>query len=648
MRKIPALCCCSGMALIILLLFCSSFRKPVPAAVYFPYKEAGLSASEAAAHLLSRFTYGATPEDVDAALKMGLEEWFLQQLQADQPDEELNGRLQSYDALGLSNTEVCRIYPTGNEIRRMAIRDSFISKDSVDRAENREEFYQLVKAYMDAHGIKPDQEFYRQFINRNLLRAAYTRNQLQAIMTGFWFNHFNVSFSKSEASQFIPAYERDAVTRYALGHFDSLLLATAQSPAMLFYLDNATSVAAGKPKPVPVAVMMEAAAGDTMPRKKPVAVKGLNENYARELMELHTLGVDGGYTQQDVTEAARVLTGWTVYPVSEMGPGAIMKATVDKAGAANLSDKGFVHVNDFLFVPTRHDQETKVVLGHTFTATKDPLAGYQEGLDLIQMVAHHPSTAKFICNKLAVRFVSDHPSKALVAQMVRTFTEHDGDIREVLLTMVSSKEFWDKKNIQAKVKSPFEYAISAIRVLHADIEDPVLLSAWIAKMGERCYYYPAPTGFPDRRQYWINTGTLLSRMNFGIMLASGNLKGVVITPGAFSRTTGLRDSMQVAEQMMYMLLPGRNTTQLLEELTPLLQTRGLAGVQQPDPAPVAQVAAPLQTAEVGAPGDMMTMSAIPDSAQQSRKDVPSPKQTLPRMPVAIAGMIIGSPQFQQR
>ena len=365
----------------------------------FPYRQAGLTEREAAAHLISRFTYGATPGEVDEVVRMGLEKWFEQQLTANQPDDSLDLRLDGYDALKLSNEQIADTYPKQGQILRMAARDGVVQLDSVKT--DRKEYQDVIKQYMADKGYKPEKELIRQFVCQKILRAAYTPNQLQEVMTDFWFNHFNVSFVKNDCADFIPNYERDVIRPGSLGKFGDLLLATAKSPAMLYYLDNFSSSGA-------------ATVGKT---------QGLNENYAREVMELHTLGVDGGYTQQDVTQAARVLTGWTVYPMGETGQAALKR--MNQFSEEQLTRKGFVRDGDFLFNANRHDKTAKTVLGTTF----GPDGGYQEGVDLLSLLAHHPSTARFIARKIAVRFVSDNPPQSLIDKMAKTFLTKDGDIR---------------------------------------------------------------------------------------------------------------------------------------------------------------------------------------------------------------------------
>jgi uncharacterized protein (DUF1800 family) len=494
----------------------------LPPMYHFPYRQAGLTERQAAAHLLGRFTYGAMPGQVDAVVQQGLENWWSQQLAANLPDDSLERCLSQYDALQLTNEQVVNTYPRGGQVLRMAVRDGVIDKDSVkgDRKEYKEE----IRNYMVEKGYKPEQELFRQFFCQKVLRAAYSPNQLQEVLTDFWFNHFNVSITKNDCAEFIPAYERDVIRPNVLGRFSDLLLKTAKSPAMLYYLDNFSSSAplpAGQEmNAVEAKVMAGVADGDTVvaanlqqARKN----RGLNENYAREVMELHTLGVDGGYTQQDVTQAARVLTGWTVYPMNEK-----VRGVVSRFSEAQLASRGFVHEGDFFFNANKHDKGEKTVLGHVFPAG----GGYEEGVTLLEMLAHQPATARFIARKIAIRFVSDDPPQSLIDKMAKTFLDKDGDIRQVLITMVTAPEFWSPAAIREKTKSPFELAIGSVRSLRATIEQPYPLYNWVSRMGEKKYYYQAPTGFPDRGSYWINTGSLLNRMNFGLALATGRIPGV--------------------------------------------------------------------------------------------------------------------------
>jgi uncharacterized protein (DUF1800 family) len=602
----------------------------------FPYAQAGLSKRQAAAHLLSRFTFGIKPGDVDAVTNMGIENWFLQQLNGGLPDDSLNSRLQEYDALHLSNTEIVNQYPLRGQIVRMAIKDGVISKDSV-AVNGKKEYRDTLDAYMQQKGYRKEGELFRQLINQKILRAAYTNNQVQEVMADFWFNHFNVAIVKNDCARFILPYERDVIRPNAIGNFGALLLATAQSPAMLYYLDNFTSVAADKNKQA-IAVNAPAMSmmGDTLmnkpvPKKK--QPKGLNENYAREVMELHTLGVTGGYTQKDVTEAARMLTGWTVYPMGDYNNSLNQQKKMTKDSVKNV---GFIHHGDFVFDPARHDEGEKVVLGKKFAAN----GGYEEGTDLLNMLAHKPATAKFICTKIAVRFVSDDPPKSLVNKMTATFLKKDGDIKAVLLTMVNAPEFWSAKAVRAKTKSPFELAISSVRSLNADVKHPYKLFEQISRMGEKIYYYQAPTGFPDKGQYWINTGSLLNRMNFGLAFAAGRIQGV--QPDLRSLSNGHEPESAVAALTTYskIMMPERNLTATIKQLSPMLNEPDL----EQKVTEAANHAAPTENNSGAAMGDETNehiATKNKDTKQQQQKNEND-------MMARVAGIIIGSPEFQRR
>ncbi|TZF84808.1 DUF1800 domain-containing protein [Pedobacter sp. BS3] len=622
----------------------------------FPYKQAGLTERQAAAHLLNRFTYGATPGQIDEVVKMGLEKWFQQQLDGKLPDDSLNGRLAGYDALNLTNKQVLDTYPRPPIILRMAIKDGYIDKDSVNKQTDKKMYRDKLEAYMNKMGFKPERDLYRQFISQKILRAAYSNNQLHEVLTDFWFNHFNVAFVKNDCAQFIPAYERDVIRPNVTGKFETLLLATAKSPAMLMYLDNFSSTKSNDPKPGKSRKTYAAAKNTAQPgadimmsdmeamqqadaKNQPQKPRqGLNENYAREVMELHTMGVDGGYTQNDVTQAARVLTGWTVYPLSDVGYTNARKKALEKLGEERMEKQGYVHDGDFLFAANRHDNGEKVVLGKKFPAN----GGYEEGVTLLSMLAHHPSTAKFISRKIAVRFVNDNPPQSLIDKMAQTFSTQDGDIAKVLITMVTSPEFWSKDALREKTKSPFELAMSAVRTLHADIQEPYQLYSWINKMGQRMYYYQAPTGFPDRGQYWINTGSLLSRMNFGLALASQRVPGVKVDLAALNNHREPESTEQALLVYSKLIMPERNLDETVKHLTPLLNTPDLG-------QKVAKAASKANA------NNTMTMTGNKDDVLASMNDEkPAKKASVNtnknnnQMLAQVVGIIVGSPEFQRR
>ena len=630
----------------------------------FPYKKAGLTGREAAAHLLSRFTYGATPAQIDEVINMGLEKWFEKQLSSSLPDDSLTQKLAGYDALKLSNTEIVNTYPKPAQILRMAIQDGIINKDSVNKADKKE-YRQQLMAYMQQKALKPEQELFRQFINQKILRAAYSNNQLQEVLTDFWFNHFNVSITKNDCAEFIPNYERDVIRPNVFGKFENLLLATAKSPAMLLYLDNFSSSGENTNANLPgnqqlrkMPDQKQDQMGDSSQKNQALKklqnarkAQGLNENYAREVMELHTLGVDGGYTQQDVTQAARVLTGWTIYPMGDNGYGNAIKKVIEKVGEDKLTERGFVHDGDFLFAINRHDNKEKTVFGKTFAAN----GGYEEGVQLLIMLAHHPSTAKFICKKLAVRFVSDNPPQSLINKMAKTFTEKDGDIKEVLITMASSPEFWSKDVIRAKTKSPFELVVSAVRALNADIKQPYQLFNWTDRMGQKMYSYQAPTGFPDKGQYWINTGALLNRMNFGLAIASQRIAGTKLDLLALNNHHEPESATAALITYGKLIMPERNLDETVKRLTPMLNDPEL--MQKINNA--ADKNHPAKQTDIVNNGVVMNNDIMDDGVGNKggkglkglRKNNNGALQTVPgnnSMLSQVVGIIIGSPEFQRK
>jgi len=351
-----------------------------------------------------------------------------------------------------------------------------------------------------------------------LLRAVYSDRQLEEVLTDFWFNHFNVFIGKGADHYLITAYERDVIRPHVLGKFKDLLVATAKSPPMLFYLDNwqsegpdseaARGASAGGqsrpgmngpfgrrgvmyPVPRPPRSQQQQPNAQSNQQKRR---NGLNENYARELMELHTLGVNGGYTQQDVTQVARVFTGWTIEEPRQGG--------------------------GFVYKPRLHEPGEKVVLGH-----KIKERGENEGMQVLEILAHHPSTARFVSTELAQRFVSDDPPPSLIDAMSKTFLKTDGDIRAVLETMFRSPEFWAPEAYRARVKTPFEFVVSSLRAMQAEISDPQPLLAMLNKMGMPLYGMQPPTGYSTKADVWVNSAALLDRMNFGLALATNRLPG---------------------------------------------------------------------------------------------------------------------------
>lgn len=588
---------------------------------------APLTKEQRAIHALNRLTFGPRPGDLDQVLALGVDKWIDQQLHPEAIDDSaLNARLGPLHTLNMKPKDLVQAFPNPGMIKAVADGKATTPNDSMRAMIYRAQLTRLQvqtqqKANAasatpaDANSKSPDEllrdqqkqtatalakdllalpkeqrittlEGYsgdqllalgaatpgdlRDKLNTDftpeqreafqalgyppsvpvnelqqakLLRAIYSERQLQEVMTDFWLNHFNVFLNKDADQHYTTSYERDVLRPHALGKFRDLLIATAQSPAMLFYLDNWSSIGPNSP----------AAGGGK--NKSPDPKRGLNENYAREIMELHTLSVNGGYTQADVTELAKVLTGWTI----------------DNPGQGG----------GFLFDPRKHEPGDKHVLGKEIQEN-----GVQEGMEMLDVLASSQQTARFISKKLAQRFVADDPPPALVNRLAARFEETDGDIREVLHTLFTSPEFWSPQSYRAKVKTPLEFVVSAVRASGADISNPGPLIQVLAKMGEPLYQMQPPTGYSMLADYWINSDALLDRLNFALQMSNGQVGGLkfdapkllslgVLTelPGSDYRQVSSHDSeMRGADHAMslleWTLLQGdvsRQTQGLLEQ-----------------------------------------------------------------------------------
>ena len=438
----------------------------------------------------------------------------------------------------------------------------------------------------------PQRMVNEEIIAQRLTRDIYSKAQLQEVMTDFWMNHFNVFLHKNDAMPYyLISFERDVIRPRALGKFEDLLEATAHSPAMMLYLDNASSIG-------PDSVAAERA--DRKPNNKKKR-EGLNENYARELMELHTLGVNGGYTQADVTQVARILTGWTVERPQRGG--------------------------GFAFDSRRHEPGTKVVMGKKF---KDH--GEQEGRELLHMLATKPATAQFISRKLAVRFVSDDPPQELVDRMAKTFESTDGDLGAVLGTLFHAPEFWDPTAYRAKVKTPIEFVVSAARASNAEIENLQPLANAVREMGMPMYGCVTPNGYSWKADTWVSTNALVNRMNFALSVAANRLPGITIK----------WDPTQTMENDTSMLERNPDTPDPQSEEARLESVLLAGGVsdstraavlqqfeQQRDQTQIGNAPMPVATAE--RPGSRARFVS-----ERERQDQ------------LLAGLLLGSPEFQRR
>jgi uncharacterized protein (DUF1800 family) len=450
-----------------------------------------------------------------------------------------------------------------------------------------------------------------ELLQAKVLRAIYSERQLEEVMTDFWFNHFNVYVGKSADRLMLANYEQDVIRPRAMGKFEDLLVATAKSPAMLFYLDNWLSVGPNSMKALGIPAGRPYGPYRYPPRPKPnpKLSSGLNENYGRELLELHTLSVNGGYSQRDVTEAAKVFTGWTIDKPNEGG--------------------------GFKYDPRMHEPGPKFILGHRIKPK-----GEGEGIELLHRLATSPQTAHFISLKLAQRFVSDDPPEELVDRMTKTFLKKKGDIREVLSTLLHSPEFWADGTYRAKVKTPLEFVASAVRVTGAEVDDALPLARQLGNMGMPLYGAQPPTGYSMKAETWVNSSALLNRMNFALALSSGKIKGVKL------------DSAQLAGKWA---LPVDSTLAL-----PILENNLLAGdvSKQTHDSITAQIIA---AQPVGAkPVDTKTtaaqsVAAKTAAAEKKPANNPAPPATArkpsdpqPANVSVMAGLLLGSPEFQKR
>jgi uncharacterized protein (DUF1800 family) len=459
------------------------------------------------AHVLNRIGFGPTPGDIARVRAIGLDAYIDQQLHPGRiADSGLASRLSELPTLAKNTGELTQEY--------------FLPAQMARQRQQRAVAGQAMPAGTDpgaaampdtapSTAIGRERIVLLELSQQKILRATYSERQLEEVMVDFWFNHFNVFAAKGLTRVYLSEYERDAIRPHVLGRFRDLLQATAESPAMLFYLDNWQSAAPSsaamsggrrearrEPGRAAVADRQRTITGEDRPRAQQNRRRGLNENYARELMELHTLGVDGGYSQKDVQEVARAFTGWTIANPRQGGP--------------------------FTFVPRMHDDGEKTVLGHRIESG----GGKSDGEQVLDILAGHPSTARHIATKLARRFVSDEPPPALVDRAAKRFLDTRGDIREVVRTIIESPEFFASASYRAKVKSPFEFVVSALRAIQIDVVNALPLVGSLRQLGMPLYLCQSPTGYGDKAEAWVNAGALLNRMNFAVALTGGRMRGI--------------------------------------------------------------------------------------------------------------------------
>jgi uncharacterized protein (DUF1800 family) len=480
------------------------------------------STDQAIAHVLNRLTFGPRPGDVERLRREGLESWIDRQLNPSRIDDSgMTERLSRLSTLGLDSQALAREIhqPARRERQRAARSPSTAPEASASTPSGTGPSTSLGTGPLTMNDtVRRDRQIVTDLSEAKILRAIYSDRQLEELLVDFWFNHFNVFAAKGPTRVWIGEFEREAIRPNVVGNFRTMLEAVAKSPAMLFYLDNWMNVdpvagirqpASGIEQPVRLRSPQSgrATARQAQQGRAPVARRatGLNENYARELLELHTLGVDGGYTQQDVVNVARAFTGWTL----RLAEGQIQP----RSGQALRLGGG----RHFSFDPRLHDEGEKTVLGHTIKAG----GGIEDGRQVLDILAAHPSTARFIAEKLARRFVSDEPPADLVKRAAATFTATHGDLRETLRAIITSPQFFAPEAYRAKVKTPFEFVVSAFRASNIDVRAALPIVRELRELGMPLYLCQPPTGYDDTAATWVSSGALVSRMNFAVAVASG-------------------------------------------------------------------------------------------------------------------------------
>jgi uncharacterized protein (DUF1800 family) len=543
-----------------------------------------LSEDQKILHVLNRLGFGARPGDVEKVKAVGLQKYIDQQLNPSAiTDSVAEAKVKNLEVFNMSTAEVFAKYPNPGALLRQleggrqAQANAQANRNSPNApgmppppqdpeqmtADERRERQQKIQELYRKYDLRPANQMLPQIVSNRMLRAVYSERQLQEVMVDFWQNHFNVFSGKAAVRWYIPSYERDVLRKNALGNFRDLVVGTAQHPAMLFYLDNFESVAPNAQPPGGNGRLAEAVRSGNIPPRLREQIKrnqnltdaelderinrlkqqqnrprrGLNENYARELMELHTLGVDGGYTQKDIVEVARAFTGWTIADPRgyRRAAAAMIQGEEERriarlerqAGVPDGTDSGTFYFND-----RWHDKEPKTVLGQTINA-----GGVNDGLKVIDVLVKHPSTAKFIARKFATKFVNDNPNEALVGRVADAFSKSNGDIKTTLRALFSDKEFFAPENYRAKIKTPFELAVSSIRAVGGDTNGGPQMLAMLNKLGEVPYGYQAPTGYPDTAEDWVNTGALLERLNWAVAVASNRIPGTRVNLAQFAAPT---------------------------------------------------------------------------------------------------------------
>ncbi len=635
-------------------------------------------------HVLNRLGYGARPGDVAKVKAMGLQKYIDQQLNPSSiPDPVAEAKVKNLDIFNMSTAELFAKYPNPGALLKQleggkAAQANAQNKKNVqtpaagsappnpadiseaDKKERRDKIQELYAKY----DLKPAGQILPQIVANRVLRDVYSERQLQEVMVDFWQNHFNVFSGKNAVRWYIPSYERDVLRPNALGNFKDLLVGTAKHPAMLFYLDNFQSMSPNAQLPgngqnaqrlqqlinnggqMPPQArerlkqqygvndaqldqkLKEMRANPQAPPKQQQK-RGINENYARELMELHTLGVDNGYTQKDIIEVAKCFTGWTI--TDPQGYRKVAAATIQgtedrrenrmqrQAGVPADAESG-----EFLFNPRWHDNGPKTVMGQTINE-----GGEKDGLKVLDMLVNSPYTAKFIARKLATKFVSDTPSESLVSRVADAFHKSNGDIKTTLRAIFTDKEFFAPENYRVKIKSPIELAVSSVRTLGADTNASPAMMAMLNKLGEVPYGYQAPTGYPDLAADWVNTGALLERLNFAVAVASNRIPGTRVDLKAYDQ----KDKAKMLERAIAEILDGEISA----------NTRAMLVKQIEQPLPEVKAGSELGDTQMEVP-NMRGAGQQGGQNRQARLLNPSGNPEV----FKVVSLVLGTPEFQRQ
>jgi len=645
-------------------------------------------------HVLNRLGFGARPGDIARVKAIGLDNYINQQLNPQKiSDAVADAKIKDLATLNMTTAQLYEKFPQPGQLLRQMERRGELPAELAAARDNRlkaqaepasnqpqasnseamempaytgeakkdadapndnpnprdnQKYRQALREYYLEHGLQLPQRISAELQASRILRAVYSERQLQEVMVDFWTNHFNVFAGKGADRWLLTAYDRDTIRPNTMGKFSDLLLATAQSPAMLFYLDNFQSVSPNAPSGPGAGQRLlnqqrGGLFGGLLQRNRnpeggapqqPVNAqrqrRGINENYARELMELHTLGVDGGYTQKDVQEVARCFTGWTIF--APRGAAAATQAMLNGPRADMLRE----NAGRFFFNPRTHDDGEKIVLGHKIPAG----GGIKDGLTVLDILAHSPATAKFIATKLVRHFVSDNPPPGLVDSVAATFTRSQGDIREMLRTIFFSPEFNSADAYRVKIKRPFELTISAIRTLGGETTGGPQLHQWIARMGEPLYGFQTPNGYSDLAESWVNTGGLLERFNFGLMLASNRIPGTSVDLKQFV-SSGSGQSLNKSQIM------DRFLDLIVADITPKTKEALLKQLDEQ-----VTLVVPAMSAETPRSNDTMADEAMdrerPFRQRGQRQQLARADANISDPMTKIVGLILGSPEFQRQ